>query len=112
MKESVTFLDCPASIDADDGLRWRLPAHVQCQCIMNSTGGPLEGPVTNCPAGHHSSGPFEFLTFEVYPGSGDTPGWRLGSDGFCIVLTAGLTSVIGRWLGDTVTSFLAEPGHN
>lgn len=47
---------------------------------------------------------------EVYPGSGDTLGWRLGSDGFRIVLTAGLADVVERRLAGSVTSFLAESG--
>ncbi|HEY1705356.1 MAG TPA: 3-oxoacyl-[acyl-carrier-protein] synthase III C-terminal domain-containing protein [Trebonia sp.] len=47
---------------------------------------------------------------EVYPDSGDTLGWRLGRDGFGIVLTADLSDVVERRLGETVTSFLAERG--
>jgi alkylresorcinol/alkylpyrone synthase len=45
---------------------------------------------------------------EVYPGSGDSLGWRLGSDGFRIVLTADLADVVERRLAGTVTSFLAS----
>lgn len=44
---------------------------------------------------------------EVYPDSGDTLGWRLGSDGFRIVLTAELADVVERRLAGSVTSFLA-----
>jgi alkylresorcinol/alkylpyrone synthase len=47
---------------------------------------------------------------EVYPDSGDTLGWRLGSDGFRIVLTAELADVVERRLSGSVTSFLAEHG--
>ncbi len=47
---------------------------------------------------------------EVYPDSGDMLGWRLGSDGFRIVLTAELADVIERRLEGSVTSFLAEHG--
>ena len=47
---------------------------------------------------------------EVYPDSGDTLGWRLGSDGFRIVLTADLADVVERRLAGTVTSFLAAQG--
>jgi len=47
---------------------------------------------------------------EVYPDSGDTLGWRLGSDGFRIVLTAELADVVERNLSGTVTSFLAGHG--
>lgn len=47
---------------------------------------------------------------EVYPGSGDTLGWRLGSDGFRIVLTADLADVVERRLAGSVSSFLAAFG--
>ena len=47
---------------------------------------------------------------EVYPDSGDTLGWRLGSDGFRIVLTAELADVVERRLAGSVTGFLAVHG--
>lgn len=47
---------------------------------------------------------------EVYPDSGDTLGWRLGADGFRIVLTAELADVIEQHLSSSVTSFLTEHG--
>ena len=47
---------------------------------------------------------------EVYPGSGDTLGWRLGADGFRIVLTAELADVVERRLNNSVTAFLADHG--
>jgi alkylresorcinol/alkylpyrone synthase len=47
---------------------------------------------------------------EVYPDSGDTLGWRLGSDGFRIVLTAELAEVVERRLSGSVSSFLAGHG--
>jgi alkylresorcinol/alkylpyrone synthase len=47
---------------------------------------------------------------EVFPDSGDTLGWRLGSDRFRIVLTGGLPEVIQRGLGGSVTAFLAGHG--
>lgn len=45
---------------------------------------------------------------EVYPDSGDTLGWRLGADGFRIVLTAELADVVEQHLSGSVTSFLAQ----
>lgn len=45
---------------------------------------------------------------EVYPESVDTLGWRLGAEGFRIVLTAELADVVERRLTGSVTSFLAE----
>jgi alkylresorcinol/alkylpyrone synthase len=47
---------------------------------------------------------------EVYPDSADTLGWRLGDDGFRIVLTAELADVVERRLNGSVTAFLAEHG--
>jgi alkylresorcinol/alkylpyrone synthase len=47
---------------------------------------------------------------EVYPDSGEMLGWRLGTDGFRIVLTAELADVIEGHLRGSVTSFLAEHG--
>lgn len=47
---------------------------------------------------------------EVYPDSGDALGWRLGSDGFRIVLTADLADVVSRHLAGTVTSLLSSHG--
>jgi alkylresorcinol/alkylpyrone synthase len=47
---------------------------------------------------------------EMYPDSGDTLGWRLGSDGFRIVLTSELADVVERRLSGSVSSFLAGHG--
>ena len=47
---------------------------------------------------------------EVYPDSTDTLGWRLGADGFRIVLTADLAEVVERQLNGSVTAFLCEHG--
>lgn len=46
----------------------------------------------------------------VFPDSGDALGWRLGADGFRIVLTTELADVVERWLNESVTGFLAEHG--
>jgi alkylresorcinol/alkylpyrone synthase len=47
---------------------------------------------------------------EVYPDSTDTLGWRLGADGFRIVLTAELAEVVEGRLNGSVTAFLGEHG--
>ena len=47
---------------------------------------------------------------EVYPDSEDALGWRLGADGFRIVLTADLADVVERSLSGSVTAFLAAHG--
>lgn len=47
---------------------------------------------------------------EVCPDSTDALGWRLGPDGFRIVLTTDLSDVVERELAAVVTSFLAGRG--
>ncbi len=47
---------------------------------------------------------------EVYPDSGHALGWRLGRDGFRIVLTAEVAEVIERRISGSVSYFLAEHG--
>jgi alkylresorcinol/alkylpyrone synthase len=47
---------------------------------------------------------------EVCPESSDALGWRLGADGFRIVLTADLADVVEQHLSSVVSSFLAEHG--
>jgi len=64
MDRNVTFLDCPAYLDAAGHVRCRLPAYVECRFVMDSTDGPLESATIRCPAGHFFSGPIEFLTFD------------------------------------------------
>jgi alkylresorcinol/alkylpyrone synthase len=58
-----------------------------------------------------TSGPRIIATHsEVCPDSTDALGWRLGSDGFRIVLTTDLSDVVERDLAGVVTSFLARQG--
>jgi alkylresorcinol/alkylpyrone synthase len=47
---------------------------------------------------------------EVYPDTSDVLAWRLGSDGFRIVLTADLADVVARHLSAGVNIFLEEQG--
>jgi len=47
---------------------------------------------------------------EVCPDSGDVLGWRLGSEGFRIILTTELAAVVVRHLGLCVRDFLAQHG--
>jgi alkylresorcinol/alkylpyrone synthase len=78
-----------------------------------AAGGTATGgaPAGGAPAGATPAGPRVIATrSEVYPDSGDTLGWRLGSEGFRIVLTAELADVVERRLSGSVTSFLAEHG--
>ena len=72
-----------------------------------ATGGPRAASSPHVAAGH----PRVIASrSEVYPDSGDTLGWRLGSDGFRIVLTAELADVVERRLSGSVTAFLAGHG--
>ncbi|MGH3275483.1 MAG: type III polyketide synthase [Streptosporangiaceae bacterium] len=58
-----------------------------------------------------ASGPRVIATHsEVIPGTADVLGWRLGSAGFRIVLTAELASVVENHLGAGVRDFLAQHG--
>lgn len=47
---------------------------------------------------------------EVYPDSIDSLGWRLGADGFRIVLQADLADTVQQHLAGTVTAFLTRHG--
>jgi alkylresorcinol/alkylpyrone synthase len=61
--------------------------------------------------GSCDDGPHVVTTYgEVYPDSTDVLGWRLGDDGFRIVLTAELSEVVGAHIGAGVTGFLARQG--
>jgi hypothetical protein len=64
MRTQITFLDCPAYMDAHGNARCGLPAAVTCRYIMNSTDGPIESAMIRCPSGHFFNGPIESLTYE------------------------------------------------
>jgi hypothetical protein len=79
----MMFFNCPAYLDQDRAVRCGLPAEVRCRFTMRSTEGPLESVMIRCPAGHHFSGPIEFLiwdsTDKPEPGTART-GSRAGRD--------------------------------
>lgn len=77
MDTQVTFFDCPAYLDQDGRARCGLPAEVLRRFTMESTGGPLEGVMIKCPAGHHFNAPVEFLALEGAPGARDPRAARL-----------------------------------
>ncbi|MBO0774353.1 MAG: hypothetical protein J2P35_23110 [Actinobacteria bacterium] len=60
----MMFLDCPAYLDQQGGLRCGLPAEVRCRFTMRSSDGPLESAMVRCPAGHWSNGPIGSLTWD------------------------------------------------
>jgi alkylresorcinol/alkylpyrone synthase len=63
------------------------------------------------PGARAARGPRVIATHsEVCPDTDDALGWRLGSDGFRIVLTAELADVVERTLAGTATTFLSWHG--
>jgi alkylresorcinol/alkylpyrone synthase len=46
----------------------------------------------------------------IYPDTEEVMGWRIGSDGFKIVLSVEVATVVEKYLGDDVRGFLAEHG--
>ena len=57
MEREMTYLDCPAYLDAQGHVRCGLPAEVEHRYTMGSTDGPLESARIRCPMGHWFSGP-------------------------------------------------------
>ncbi|MGO9781058.1 MAG: hypothetical protein ACLPKE_14885 [Streptosporangiaceae bacterium] len=64
MDREVTYMDCPAYLDAQGHTRCGLPAEVEHHYTMDSTDGPLESARIRCPLGHLFSGPVESLRWE------------------------------------------------
>jgi alkylresorcinol/alkylpyrone synthase len=46
----------------------------------------------------------------TYPDTEDVLGWNIGTNGFQIVLSADITSVVEKYLGDDIRNFLADFG--
>ena len=46
----------------------------------------------------------------IYPDTEGVMGWRIGSDGFKIVLSVDVATVVEKYLGDDVREFLADHG--
>jgi hypothetical protein len=75
VQTEVTFLDCPAFMDATGASRCGLPAEVEYRYTMRSTGGALESAKIRCPRGHWFNGPIEALTWHKEPhGGASRPG--------------------------------------
>jgi alkylresorcinol/alkylpyrone synthase len=106
---SVTTADLVASALFGDGAvalvatgtRARGPTRMRARTGRARRSRPIRGPALPRVVSTRS---------EVYPDSGGALGWRLGPDGFRIVLTAELAEVVERRLGESVTGFLAEHG--
>jgi hypothetical protein len=65
MSSRMMFLDCPAYLDENTGVRCGFPAEVRCRFIMDSTNGPLESVAIRCPSGHFFNGPIESLCLDL-----------------------------------------------
>ena len=62
-------------------------------------------------ASGRSSGPKVLATkSRIYPDTEEVMGWRIGSDGFKIVLSVDVATVVEKYLGDDVREFLADHG--
>ena len=60
-------------------------------------------------AGHTAPGPAVLASrSRLYPDSQDVMGWRIGADGFRIVLSAEVATIAERFLGDDVDTFLKD----
>ena len=46
----------------------------------------------------------------IYPDTEEVMGWRIGSDGFKIVLSVDVATVVEKYLGDDVRAFLTDHG--
>jgi alkylresorcinol/alkylpyrone synthase len=58
-----------------------------------------------------SAGPRVLATrSRIYPDTEEVMGWRIGTDGFRIVLSADVATVTEKYLGDDVRDFLADHG--
>jgi alkylresorcinol/alkylpyrone synthase len=92
-------------------LTWRPAAITTADMVVNGLFGDGAAALVATGTPGERPGPRVVATrSEVYPDSGEALGWRLGSDGFRIVLTADLSGVVERRLAGSVTAFLAEQG--
>ncbi len=62
-------------------------------------------------AAEDSAGPRVLATrSRIYPDTEEVMGWRIGSDGFRIVLSVDVATVTEKYLGEDVRRFLADHG--
>jgi len=62
-------------------------------------------------AGREHSGPRVLATrSRIYPDTEEVMGWKIGSDGFRIVLSADVATIAEKYLGEDVREFLADHG--
>jgi alkylresorcinol/alkylpyrone synthase len=62
-------------------------------------------------AGREDTGPRVLATrSHIYPDTEEIMGWKIGGDGFRIVLSADVATIAEKYLGDDVRDFLADHG--
>jgi alkylresorcinol/alkylpyrone synthase len=62
-------------------------------------------------ASGRNSGPKVLATkSRIFPDTEEVMGWRIGSDGFKIVLSVDVATIVDKYLGDDVREFLANHG--
>ncbi|OBB82455.1 stilbene synthase [Mycobacterium colombiense] len=62
-------------------------------------------------AGREHTGPRVVATrSRIYPDTEEVMGWKIGGDGFRIVLSADVATIADKYLGDDVREFLADHG--
>jgi hypothetical protein len=67
MEGRTRFLDCPAYVGSNPAARCGLPAELEAQYMIGSTGWPLECVRIRCPRGHWFNGTVESLAIPHPP---------------------------------------------
>jgi len=94
---------CSLTIQRDD--------HSVANLVASSLFGDAAGVVVAKGANRASTGPRVLATrSRIYPDTEDVMGWRIGSEGFKIVLSVEVTTVAEKFLGEDVRNFLADYG--
>ena len=62
------------------------------------------------PTGHRVGPKVLATRSRTYPDTKGALGWNIGGDGFRIVLSAEISTVVEKYLGDDVRKFLADHG--
>lgn len=94
---------CSLTIQRDD--------HSVANLIASSLFGDAAGVVIAKGADRAPAGPKVLATrSRIYPDTEDVMGWRIGTEGFRIVLSVEVTTVAEKYLGEDVRNFLADYG--
>ncbi|MCV7259764.1 type III polyketide synthase [Mycobacterium shimoidei] len=85
--------------------------HSVANMVASSLFGDAAGVVVAKGANRESTGPRVLATrSRIYPDTEDVMGWRIGTEGFKIVLSVEVTTVAEKFLGEDVRKFLADYG--